>query len=347
MRAFHEGFKAPINVGRFELSDDSDTAVGQTIGLMAGFVREDRKSPMVRRLARELCRGTPRESMQSVFRWIRSRLRFVHDDDLVSQLHLSADARGSGFANDVAEVLIRPVDMLRMANAQGDCDDFSMLGACLLSACGIPCEFVTVAADAREPSQYSHVYVRAAGVPFDSSHGPVVGWEARNPFGKLQRWDVETGLPSMMMRVNGGMGFLGLCDFEGDPTCDIGGGPISPPDTTSGDNTSITLPFPAIPTGGGGVIPTTGTPQSPTPWWAGDLNSVIGSALTILRAQLAIPPPGTVITTRAGTIATGVQPGTALNVASASSFFSSVPSGVWLAVLAVVGFMLIGGRRRR
>jgi len=49
---------------------------------------------------------------------------------------------------ELAEVLIRPVDLLAMRTPSGDCDDFSMLAAAMLRALGIRASFKTAAADA-------------------------------------------------------------------------------------------------------------------------------------------------------------------------------------------------------
>jgi len=81
--------------------------------------------------------------------------------------------------------------------AQGDCDDYSMLAASMLLAEGIPCAFVTVAADSRDPSQFSHVYVVSrrggARIPIDASHGPSVGWETPE-FYRRSEWPVAQPL---------------------------------------------------------------------------------------------------------------------------------------------------------
>ena len=88
--------------------------------------------------------------------------------------------------------------------AIGDCDDFSMYLAALLTANGIACSFITVAADGHAPDQYSHVYVVAypdgERVACDASHGKYPGWEVPNAFGKIREWECAD---------NGG-GWLGM-----------------------------------------------------------------------------------------------------------------------------------------
>lgn len=325
MRVYHPGFGADIQVGRYELSEDSDTAVAQTIALMARYVREDRQSPHVQNLASSLAGGSVVELKQNVFQFVKSRVRFTPDHAIAEALRLPHST--TGFLDDVAEVLIRPIDLLRMRDAQGDCDDFSMLGAALLSAAGVPVFFVTLAADSRAPEQYSHVYVLAGRDPFDTSHGPMVGWEARNRFGKRQEWSVETGMPILGRTGTGfpiiaGLSSLGQCvDPESGESVDCGGS--------------------AVPGGGGGVMPTVG--QGGTPWWAGDINAALNATLSIFKARYAVPPAGTVITTRAGTIATGVQPGTVIG--TPGSIFSQIPLVVWIIGGLALVLLLARGRR--
>jgi hypothetical protein len=88
-----------------------------------------------------------------------------------------------------------------MGNATGDCDDFSMYLAGILTVYGIPTAFCTVAASNKAPDQYSHVYVVAyprnaqgsrGRVALDASHGEFAGWEVPNVFGKLKEWPVAT-----------------------------------------------------------------------------------------------------------------------------------------------------------
>lgn len=349
MQAYHPGFAATVNYSRVPLSDDPDDAVSQTIGLMAGFVRADRNAAMFQLLAHQLAGASVVEFKRNTFAYCKARVRFTQDHVIAEALRLPRHE--TGFVDDVAEVLIRPIDILRMSDAQGDCDDFSMLAACILSAGGVPAFFVTLAADQRAPDQFSHVYVLAGADAFDASHGPYMGWEARNRFGKRQVWSVETGMPIIGHRGTGFPIFAGLGD-SGDP-CDITSLAYDPSVCSSGggvtygvgtpiDTSNLPLPpGPIISTGGGGSVPATGQGSS-TPWWAGDINAALSSALSIFKARYAVPPPGTVITTKSGTIATGVAPGTVIG--TSTSIFGQVPIWVWMiALLAVV--LLLGKRR--
>ena len=109
----------------------------------------------------------------------------------------------------MVEVLVRPRDMAVAKTRVGDCDDYSMYAACLLTALGIPAAFVTVAGDPRAPRYFTHVYVAAypggQRVPVDASHGKYCGWEAgmEIPVGAKQEWPVGNPL------ANCGPGMLG------------------------------------------------------------------------------------------------------------------------------------------
>lgn len=167
--------------------DDDEARTAHTISLMAEYVRQDAKAPIVRQAAYQaishLAGRDARQEAIAVWQWVRSRVRFVHDSDFA--------------IGDDAEVLVRPVDLLRMPQPSGDCDDFSMLVAALLRALGIPSAFVTVAADPRSADQYTHVYVVAmlpnGPLALDASHGPSPGWEPK-PQGKRRVWPIDGGL---------------------------------------------------------------------------------------------------------------------------------------------------------
>ena len=128
MQAFHPAFNATIKVARAPLSDDPDTAVAQTIQQMGEYVRQDRLSPFYKSLARQLAGGSSRETARNVFAWIKSRVRFVQDRDIAALLRIPESQLNK---SSIAEVLIRPVDIVRMVDPMGDCDDFSMLAACI------------------------------------------------------------------------------------------------------------------------------------------------------------------------------------------------------------------------
>lgn len=179
-----------------EISDDPDTQVEQTIRLMTWYVLEDVGNPILMSDAATAAQGDPIEDTWAYLsrkEGIR-QMQFVHDED-------TARPWGDiGRWSPIVETLMRPVDQVTAWKPQGDCDDFAMYGAAHLVARGVPCSFCTVAADANDPSIYSHVYLVAypqsgvyAGrrVPLDLSHGQQLGWETANRFGKRKEWPVS------------------------------------------------------------------------------------------------------------------------------------------------------------
>jgi hypothetical protein len=359
--AYHPAFLAAINIGRAPLSDDPDTAVAQTIRQMAEYVNQDRVSPFFQTLGRRLRGASSDDTIHNVWDWIKARVRFVPDSQIAAMLQLPpSQLRHSS----IAEVLIRPADIVRMDDPMGDCDDFSMLGACLLTAAGIPCSFVTLAADAREPSNYSHVYLETMGRAFDSSHGPFVGWEARNRFGKRQSWSVNNGM-AIYRRPGFGLHGLGQGDATGDVTFDYGTssvdpggplmlpsvvpgfvGPIAPGTPLTSDNLSLLFSNAASPapdgtlnTGGGGAIPTGGS-TSAVPWWSSILSNTVNNALSIIKT--ATLPPGTYINTRTGVTSTSPAISSALTASSITgATLTTFPSWIWIGLAAVVLLMLL------
>ncbi len=92
-------------------------------------------------------------------------------------------------------MLISPRHLAEMRNPVEDCDGFTSYTAALLRSRGVPCNFATVAADAREPGRYSHVYLACypptGRIALDTSHGPYPGWEAPNVYGKKREWPID------------------------------------------------------------------------------------------------------------------------------------------------------------
>ncbi|HBY62788.1 MAG TPA: hypothetical protein DEH78_23440 [Solibacterales bacterium] len=194
----HPQFSGLVHFQREFRPPGDEASTAHTVALMAQYVREDSRSPLVRRAALAATHGrpTPREQLDGVFRWVKARVRFQLDE-----------ITAAGVADDPAsaELLIRPVDLLTMPVPAGDCDDFAMLSAALLRSLGFETRFRTVAASASAPDSYSHVYTlaRANGewVALDCSHGPHLGWEVP-PAGKTKTWSVDT------MHESGGLGAI-------------------------------------------------------------------------------------------------------------------------------------------
>jgi hypothetical protein len=185
-----------------ETSNDPDQQVDQTIGLMRRYAVEDSAAPSLIEDARQA--WVSDNAISDTWDYLNRAngyrsMQFIRDES-------TANVFGSW--RPFVEALIRPVDQVALSQAQGDCDDFAMYGAALLLARGVPCSYVTVAADDSDPSVYSHVYLVAyptdgpytgQRVPLDLSHGAYCGWEVENRFGKRAEWPLlETGALSSL-----------------------------------------------------------------------------------------------------------------------------------------------------
>jgi hypothetical protein len=172
---------------------DDELATAQTIARMVSLTRADSLAPELRQAALEATRGAADVAAKcgALFWWIKRRVRFLEDRTLIG-----------AYTDDstIDELLIRPLELLRDPDPEGDCDDFSMLTAAMLRSLGIETYFKTIAADPDDPAVYSHVYAVAVlpsgeRLAMDTSNGPYPGWEAR-PAGKSRLWriDVQNGL---------------------------------------------------------------------------------------------------------------------------------------------------------
>jgi len=180
----HPHFPNPVRYSVTTLSDVPDVQVEQTIALMKRYSLEDAAKPILHEAVRQARLAHPAHDLVSaIYWWVKDRLRFVRDE-------VTAASLPDRIAGDVVEALIRPVDLLQSSGA-GDCDDYSMLLASMLTAAGVRCEFITVAADPAARDRYSHVYVVAYAprrIALDASHGSGPGWEVPNRFFKRRRW---------------------------------------------------------------------------------------------------------------------------------------------------------------
>lgn len=168
---------------------DSDKSVADTIALMGVHARNASSSGQVKSaLANAGCLQTgltEDDCIDKVFQFVKSNVQFVEDDNQLKQIFKVAKSR---------ELLITPPVLLSMNKPKGDCDDFSMLVCSMLMAKGIQCDFVTVAANKDQPSEFSHVYCMARlrdgrSIPIDASHGTRSGWETERATRK-QIWPV-------------------------------------------------------------------------------------------------------------------------------------------------------------
>ena len=205
-RIFHPVFQQEMNYRADVVPDDPDGQVEATIRLMRGYKDEDAASREIQAEAQQISGSSANEMdmVCSVWSTTKGKIGFLRDEvasaplDFLSRTY--SDGGIAGNSSPIIEVLIRPRDMASMKVARyGDCDDFSMYAASLLTALGIPNSFVTLAGDDANPSVFSHVYVaayplssdgsgRRVRVPIDASHGGYCGWEAPNPYARKREW---------------------------------------------------------------------------------------------------------------------------------------------------------------
>lgn len=200
-QVFHPDFGGVVNYQSQQLSDCPDQQVNATIGVMRQLVLADAPYLQSEALgAAAMGNGCP---VTGVFNYVKGKMRFQLDEQTASLINSAVPQSDE---KPIVEILIRPRDLSQLCmlqnNAVGDCDDFSMYAACLLTALGIPCSFATVAASGSDPNAYSHVYVvayptspsqgAAVRTPMDCSHGPSVGWETPNRYGKFREWPVTS-----------------------------------------------------------------------------------------------------------------------------------------------------------
>jgi len=189
---FHPELGQEVSYVASPLSSDPDTQVAQTISHMRRHVIEDSRSAPIQRDAAAIQSSGSGDPLSDTFWWVKDRVGFRQDEQLAQPVRALLDG-------DVVEVLIRPRDLANMGTPLEDCDGFASLLPSLLRAQGVPCSFVTVAADARDPSRFSHVYAACVDpntgqrVSLDSSHGPYPGWECleAGPVWRIKEWAID------------------------------------------------------------------------------------------------------------------------------------------------------------
>ncbi len=186
--AYHPDFGQLVAYQAIPLSEDPDTQVAQTIDMMRRYVKADSGSAPIQQEAAELALLSAGDPCSEVFDYIKGKVGFQRDEVTAAPIRPLLDG-------DVVEVLIRPRDLAQMYTPREDCDGFEMYGPALLRALGVKCNLVTVAADPREPSRYSHVYAacypNGERIALDMSHGPYPGWEAPDLYGKKREWPID------------------------------------------------------------------------------------------------------------------------------------------------------------
>lgn len=142
---------------------DGRAGVEVTLNLMRAYVRQFRKTPLIRGLALDNVAHLPQKiwmlEIQAQFDFVRNNIRYVGDVKNV-------------------ETLQDPFRTLQLG--QGDCDDFCVLLASLLNAIDYDCRFV---ACGREKGIFEHVYVqcelpnRRRTINLDATEPHPMGWQ--------------------------------------------------------------------------------------------------------------------------------------------------------------------------
>lgn len=194
----------PLNLVRQQSTlGDSQRSTAQTARVMCEHIRRDARSPIVISTARRIC-ATARcqsasDAARAVWLFVKQRVRFVHDDDLIARLFGEQDQ---------LELLIAPAALLQMKQPAGDCDDFTMLACALLAALGVKSQVVCICCDFADPSRFSHVYARAwlpdsnSWLAVDASHGKFPGWKvpAQHTF-REQNYDLNGNCAADVLAV--------------------------------------------------------------------------------------------------------------------------------------------------
>ena len=191
----------PVNYIVERVPDNPDMQVAATIRRMCEYVNADCTTPQIQSDAQLALSLDPTDPFNSIHRFVRSRMEFKNDEKITEPYEGLLAKPGPNPSDDYfVECLKRPVDVsLEYARTgqkvEGDCDDWSMTCAALLQALGIECSFVTVGANAEDPTVFSHVYVTAyyggQRVSMDTSHGLYAGWETPNLYGKFAEWPIS------------------------------------------------------------------------------------------------------------------------------------------------------------
>lgn len=183
--AFSTTWGQPVTV-RGQKTDryNSDVSTADTIRIMRRYAHQYAQHPAVQQATlTAISRGatSQRDIACAIFYWVRGNVVFVSDEQvLYSELGVAPVELDK-------ELLIVPPLLLAMPTPAGDCDDFSLLVACMLLCAGIEPFWVTVAADPQDPRTFSHIYICAyladedSALPLDPGNRlPAVspGWES-------------------------------------------------------------------------------------------------------------------------------------------------------------------------
>jgi hypothetical protein len=188
---YHPDLQESVNWEAFPLSSDPDTQVAQTINRMRRHVIEDSRSPAILNEAAAIQANGSGDLCSDTFWHVKNKVGFRRDEELGRPVQPYLDDP------NIVEVLIRPRDLAQMDRPLEDCDGSASYVPALLMAQGVPCSFVTVAADSREPGRFSHVYAacypNGERISLDASHGPYPGWECTETgqVTRVKEWPID------------------------------------------------------------------------------------------------------------------------------------------------------------
>jgi hypothetical protein len=369
---------------------DSDLATAETIKTMCGHVHRAAGDPLVQRAAHqaEQSWGVERPSSlvaaglglvtvvpgASAFWWVKHLVKQVPHDQFKRRVAAFPQKR---------QLLISPEVVVRAQRPAGDCTTFSMLIAAMLEALGMRWELVTVAVDPEDPTNYSHVFVRAvlddgARLTLDGSHGKHPGWEVpRAHQFRRQVWDSDgepitdqappiSTLGAYMPRPRWGLGDdsvdVGDESASALPTASLPTTPasgslyydasgVAAQDATGTTDLSslfaseglYTASVPSLTTLGASQTGYVAPSQSSTNW-AAFATALAKSGMTL--AEINAIQPGTVVSANGAILrqATGLPVPVGTGITAA---LGSTSTTMWLVLAAVVGgaFLLMGNKR--
>jgi Transglutaminase-like superfamily len=163
-----------------------DAGTTQTIAQIRNLVARGKKSIAVNRLAISIVWSTPQfsqtEKAQAIFDWVQQNTRFI--------------------PMIVGAQTLRSADEILNVRA-GDCANLNaVLIPSLLETIGIRSRLVTVASDAEDPQEFTHVYAEAfvdgQWVPMDVARPGAAFGRAPETYFRKREWDLNpSGIPGL------------------------------------------------------------------------------------------------------------------------------------------------------
>lgn len=310
-----------VALERFPAAQDLEEVTQQTINLMCRYVRESADDPAIQRAAEYAAQhygcgsNDPAMLAWAAFWFAKHNVKFVVDEAPMFRL---------GEPNQ-QDLLISPSVLIRMRNAQEDCDGFTMLVCALLRALGVPFVIVTIAASPDDPARWSHVFAMAltpAPIPLDASHGPGPGWcvPASHTF-RWQAWDADGNPVNVpLLRKTGLHGWVPSDYGLGQACVDSNGNPIDCPSSIT--ETSVSTPASSTPDTGVSetsypiVLQSSSTPSSSSFNWTSFLNTLTNDAAGVAKVA---------------------------ETTSAATSASLALSGAFSSLLPIIAVLVIGG----